>query len=103
MGYIKGNVQVISQLANSMKGSAAIKDLLQFAKWITNTYATDGSLIIPLKLDAEFVPIKKTKHTPIYVDDVLFEGTEAVMQHFKISHRTLQKWLSMGKATKGNQ
>lgn len=35
-GYVTGNVQVISQLANQMKHSASRDDLLAFAEWIRN-------------------------------------------------------------------
>jgi hypothetical protein len=37
-GYIKGNVQVLSHKANTMKGSASPEDLIKFAKWILGTY-----------------------------------------------------------------
>lgn len=37
-GYIKGNVQVISHKANSMKFTASREELLLFAKWILETY-----------------------------------------------------------------
>ena len=37
-GYIKGNVQVLSHKANTMKGSASPEDLIKFARWILGTY-----------------------------------------------------------------
>ena len=37
-GYIKGNIQVISNKANTMKNSASPKQLLQFAFWVILTY-----------------------------------------------------------------
>ena len=37
-GYTKGNIQVISNKANSMKHAADKKELLNFANWIKLTY-----------------------------------------------------------------
>jgi hypothetical protein len=36
LGYVPGNVRVISHLANSMKGAATQDQLEKFAKWVLN-------------------------------------------------------------------
>lgn len=37
-GYVKGNVMVISHLANMMKSSATEEQLVKFAEWVLATY-----------------------------------------------------------------
>jgi len=37
-GYIKGNVWVISQLANAMKSNASKRDLIAFSEWVLSRY-----------------------------------------------------------------
>lgn len=41
LGYIKGNVRVISWLANTMKNNASIKELLMFAKGILRLHEAE--------------------------------------------------------------
>lgn len=38
-GYTKGNIQIMSQLANQMKGAATPEELLTFAHYIIKTYS----------------------------------------------------------------
>lgn len=38
LGYLKGNVQIISFKANMMKSSASPQELKAFANWINKTY-----------------------------------------------------------------
>ena len=38
LGYVKGNIMVISHLANMMKSSASLEQLKKFADWVLTTY-----------------------------------------------------------------
>ena len=38
LGYVRGNIQVISNLANKMKTNASIEHLLLFSKWVLKTF-----------------------------------------------------------------
>ncbi len=37
-GYVKGNVMIVSQLANLMKNEANSEEMLNFSKWVMKTY-----------------------------------------------------------------
>ena len=45
-GYIPGNVWVISQKANAMKGSASREELILFAGWVMRETASTGCEIL---------------------------------------------------------
>jgi hypothetical protein len=38
LGYVKGNIQVISHQANTMKNNASPEEILAFGKWAVKTY-----------------------------------------------------------------
>lgn len=38
LGYVKGNVQVISNAANLLKGDSTPEEMLLFAQWVFKTY-----------------------------------------------------------------
>lgn len=40
LGYVRGNIQVISNKANAMKNSATPAELKKFAAWVNKTYGT---------------------------------------------------------------
>lgn len=37
-GYVKGNIQIITKKANSMKNSASVEDLKKLANWVNKTF-----------------------------------------------------------------
>jgi hypothetical protein len=39
LGYVKGNIQVISRKANTIKTDASIEELLLFSRWILENYS----------------------------------------------------------------
>ena len=41
VGYVRGNVQLISHRANAMKQDASPEELVAFAKWVLNNYQSD--------------------------------------------------------------
>lgn len=43
LGYVKGNIQVISMLANMMKTNGEKEDLVNFARWIFKYYKISSS------------------------------------------------------------
>ena len=45
LGYISGNIQILSRLANNMKSEATPEELLKFADWIYATYKKENTSI----------------------------------------------------------
>lgn len=42
LGYVPGNIQVISKLANSMKTNASVEHMLLFAEWVNKTFKEEN-------------------------------------------------------------
>lgn len=42
LGYVPGNVQVMSHLANNMKSYATTEEMVTFAKYVLRTYNDSG-------------------------------------------------------------
>ena len=42
-GYVKGNVMVMSHLANMMKSSATTEEMVKFAEWVIKTHGNSAS------------------------------------------------------------
>lgn len=38
LGYVVGNIQVISKLANNMKTNASVDQLVLFSEWVLNNF-----------------------------------------------------------------
>jgi hypothetical protein len=43
LGYVKGNVQVISNATNLLKGDSTSDEMLLFAGWVIKTYSKEGT------------------------------------------------------------
>jgi hypothetical protein len=50
LGYIEGNIQVLSCLANRMKSNATPEQLLKFAEYVVKKYGDSGDLSPPRPL-----------------------------------------------------
>lgn len=43
LGYVKGNIQVISYKANKMKNNASVEELILFSKWVLNKWEKNSA------------------------------------------------------------
>lgn len=85
-GYVKGNVQVISQLANSMKAGANPKEMLLFAKWVLDTYNADGTYKVPLVIDDSYTEYKP-KRGKYHANAILALSYEDAHEMYGISKK----------------
>lgn len=83
-GYVVGNIQVISQLANAMKCHATVDELRKFAMWVLETYGESGEIEPQKLIRKEIVNKPRTRHS---WDEIVKYSKEEAMLKFNITRK----------------